>query len=850
MGVTIQFESHRVELAAIVVMEHDPTVLEYYDQPPPVKLLYPSRGGRSLGVIHTPDFFVIRPDGAGWEEWKTERDLTRLSERMPGRYTRDDGRWCCPPGDRHAEPLGLYYRVRTSSEINWIFQRNVALLEDYYALDPLSVEGEAAAAARALVGTESGITLAELARRIDGLSRDEVYRLIVSGAVYVDLYAAPLVEPDRVRMFRDSETAAAYVIIAGHRNPDSHHPAHALDLVGGTAVMWDGRAWTIANVGARVTTLLGEEGRIVELPTEALETLITQGKLSGVPATKDTISPEGRQRVSQATPEDLQEANRRYDIIAPRLRGQRITTDRPDRTVRHWVRRWRHAEQAHGAGFIGLLPRHADRGNRTRKLPVATINLMHELIRDRYETLTQKRSVIVYGELVRECARRGIITPSYKTFRMEIRRRPQVEQTKQRRGPRAAYARHPFHWELTLTTPRHGDRPFEIGHIDHTELDIELLAAQTGRNLGRPWLTILIDAYSRRFLAVYLTFDPPSYRSAMMGLRDCVRQHGRLPATIVVDGGREFDSVYFETLLARYGCVKKTRPPAKPRFGSVCERLFGTTNTQFIHNLVGNTQIMRQVRQVTKAIQPREHARWTLDRLYRRLGEWAYEIYDTAAHPALGMSPREAFVSGLTMTGERSQRRIPYDEDFLMFTLPTTRKGTAKVDSRAGIKINHLYYWSDSFRDPEVEGRQVPVRYDPFNVAIAYAMVRGRWVRCIAGHYARFEGRSERELMLAAAEIRRQRQQHGRGRTVTAATLAEFLASVDAEEKLLSQRTRDREARAVHLLMGGGPSHEVSGRLDAAPRAGQEPGPRRPLARTDRHDAGQAISGLSAYQEF
>jgi len=33
MGVTIQFESHHVELAAIYEMEHNPDVLEYYDQP-------------------------------------------------------------------------------------------------------------------------------------------------------------------------------------------------------------------------------------------------------------------------------------------------------------------------------------------------------------------------------------------------------------------------------------------------------------------------------------------------------------------------------------------------------------------------------------------------------------------------------------------------------------------------------------------------------------------------------------------------------------------------------------------------------------------------------------------------
>jgi hypothetical protein len=38
--VTIQFESHRVELAAIYEMEHDPLTLEFYDQPPAIALDY------------------------------------------------------------------------------------------------------------------------------------------------------------------------------------------------------------------------------------------------------------------------------------------------------------------------------------------------------------------------------------------------------------------------------------------------------------------------------------------------------------------------------------------------------------------------------------------------------------------------------------------------------------------------------------------------------------------------------------------------------------------------------------------------------------------------------------------
>ena len=123
-----------------------------------------------------------------------------------------------------------------------------------------------------------------------------------------------------------------------------------------------------------------------------------------------------------------------------------------------------------------------------------------------------------------------------------MRSRPAFEQTLKRQGRRAAYVQSAFYYELRLTTPRHGDRPFEIGHIDHTQLDVEVVCSQTGRPLGRPWMSILTDAYSRRCLALYLTFDEPSYRSCMMILRDCVSRHNRLLQIIVVDGSphREF----------------------------------------------------------------------------------------------------------------------------------------------------------------------------------------------------------------------------------------------------------------------------------------------------------------------
>jgi len=316
--------------------------------------------------------------------------------------------------------------------------------------------------------------------------------------------------------------------------------------------------------------------------------------------------------------------------------------------------------------------------------------------------------------------------------------------------------------------------------------------------LGRPWLTILTDAFSRRVLAFYLTFDAPSYRSCMMALRECVYRHGRLPQIVVVDGGREFESTYFEPLLARYCCTKKTRPPAQARFGSVCERMFGTTNTQLIHNLKGNTQMTRCVRQVTKGVNPKGQAVWVLHELQEHLSGYFYEVYDTLDHPALGQNPREAYQVGLASTGDRAHRMIPYDREFLIYTLPTTARGTAKVSPGRGIKVHHLHYWCDSFRRPEIEKSRVEVRYDPFDAGIVYAFVENRWVECIGEYHHVFQGHSRKEVMLAAEELRKRRQNHSQSDRFTAKKLAELLKATEVTEGILTQRLRDLELARAH----------------------------------------------------
>lgn len=87
MGVTIQFESQNPELWAIVVMDRDESVLEFFEQPDTFKLRDLDKSGKKMqGHYHTPDFLVLRNDSVCFEEWKRNSDLKRLAALSPFRY--------------------------------------------------------------------------------------------------------------------------------------------------------------------------------------------------------------------------------------------------------------------------------------------------------------------------------------------------------------------------------------------------------------------------------------------------------------------------------------------------------------------------------------------------------------------------------------------------------------------------------------------------------------------------------------------------------------------------------------------------------------------------------------------
>lgn len=134
MAHTIQFESKSIEGAALFTMDrYDKTVLEIWDQPPSFTVRYVASSGRRAGHLYTADFFVIRTDCAGWEEWKPESRLLTLAARNPNKYRKDEkGLWHFPPGEEYATQFGLYFRVGSSTDLNWTLIRNYKVLSPFF----------------------------------------------------------------------------------------------------------------------------------------------------------------------------------------------------------------------------------------------------------------------------------------------------------------------------------------------------------------------------------------------------------------------------------------------------------------------------------------------------------------------------------------------------------------------------------------------------------------------------------------------------------------------------------------------------------------------------------------------
>ena len=750
MGCTIQYESRTVEFTFVILCETDAAVVEYHDQPCLLSLEYPSKRGRRLVVNHTPDFLVLGAEFAGFVECKPEDKLCELVADAPSRYVADgEAVWRCPPGEAAAARYGLGYRVWTPVGVSRTFVDNARFLEAEWGRSNRVFHEADVQRVLARATAKPGILLEELVHDLGDPGL--AHWCIFHRRVHVDLAAHFLSQPDRVRVFADEAAAT----------------------------VWSAAVASVADDHRSASDTLAQ-AVLAKYPLEALTA-----------------------------------AHDRYLEILPAIKGglpERTFTGPRRYTLRRWLAAYRQAEREAGVGLVGLCPKDHLRGNSTRRFPPETYEVLEEVVAKEYENKRNVTAKLAHAHLVKRCAERAVPCVSYDTFLTFLKRRDPAKAVAARKGRKAAAAAAPAFGARDPSVV--GQGPLDVVHLDHTLLDVFVrVGPETDAVPERLWLTVALCSWSRCVVGYDLSFDAPAVAGLFTTLRDLFDRHGRMPNRIVVDRGPEFGSVAFDRLCAACEIDKLERPPGRPKFGSHVERMFDTVNTQLAHALSGNTQLLKNPRQMSRDVDPRRDAIWRLPELDAAVRRFLFDVYPRQPHKGLdGMTPHSRFEHGVATVG--SGRKSPDSADLRFLLWPPSRRGAATVDCRTGIVVDCIHYWHPDMRSETLRRQKVRVRVDPHDVAHVVAFINGRWVLCRSECFAELDGRSRRELRQASIELRQRRRGAAKRQAVRVQHLIPLLRELAQTEEGLRQLHRDADRRqslqerGLRLVAGPGSEPE------------------------------------------
>lgn len=808
----VDCESRTGEYAAAIQYEHNPDVLEYYPQPTTIDLLFLDEQGKvTTKSLHTPDFLVISRNGLIVEEWKQEERLAWLSAKYPGRFIKENASWRYPWVEDYFAGLGIEYRLRSALEHPQVFIQNLSFLSDY--LDPATppVAEPEMVAIHSVFEEEPAILLRDLIFRgqvgethslLDSMPReigesqaplfkaDDVFKAIADGAITFDLKRDLLAEAHRAWVYRNI-SVMRFAACPG-QNPETNEPSRAASLEEGAKIEYEGKTFKILIVGEKTVILQGE--RSIEIELELLAHLFSEGKVTII--SRPDHQPAPLEAIRLLAPKAIDQALQRAQWLElAKVNPEAVP--RCKRTLERYRAAVRNAGESLADQHLALVSREAQRGNRKRKRTQGTLDQIAIAAKEYFNNPKNMSKLACYAHFVEACKEADVDRCSLRTFNKELET---LRSVRAQKGKRMAYQEAPIVWYLKLQEPIHGVRPFQFVHIDHTQLDILVVSRETGKPLGKPWLSLAVDAESRAVLGFFLSWEAPSYRSCMMVIRDIVRRHGRMPEMLVLDNGKEFHSLALSRLCQLYGCSIRYRPGGQPRFGTVMERLFGTTNSEFIHQLEGNTKLLKNPRSLTKSVLPENFACWTLFKLHGALEYFYHKVYGSDPHSAHGEAPLEHFERRMKETGERWVRMVRFDHLFCIESCPSPKDSATRLVLQRGIKVSYLWFWNPVFARADVKKKSLEVRIDPWDPGTAYALLGNEWLQCVSSAGREVSRYTEVERRYAMQEI--VKKHGGRQKEMTPERAAEWLHAFDPKNFDPKLSEQQAEMRALYADLG------------------------------------------------
>ncbi len=446
------------------------------------------------------------------------------------------------------------------------------------------------------------------------------------------------------------------------------------------------------------------------------------------------------QDLADIADEDWRIAEKRFAAIKPLLnavmpgrfevecRAKEVDVDTA--TLYRWLNRYK----AYGL-VTALIPMKRGWKSGKSRIPVFAEEVIEEVIKDFYLTPQRPTAQKSVTEVLRRCQLRGIAAPSPSTIRTRLTRI--TEKARLRGRGFKEQAKNKF-------LPAAGkfpnaDYPLAVVQIDHTPADIILVDDIHRRPIGRPWITLAIDVYSRMVTGYYLSFDPPSETSVAMCVAHSVLPKDEwltlhkvdaqwpvwgFPKTIHVDNGADFRSNNFQHSCLTYGIHLEFRPVRQPRYGGHIERMLGTLLKE-IHDLPGTT--FSSIKEKGE-YDSEKHATMTKSEFEEWLVTLICKVYHQRLHSSLGLTPLKQWEIGVFGNADvqgvgvppRPANRLTVLLDFL----PAFRRTVQTF----GVTIDGMSYYAESLRpwinteDPDDRGkkREFVFRRDPRDISAVW----------------------------------------------------------------------------------------------------------------------------------
>jgi putative transposase len=248
----------------------------------------------------------------------------------------------------------------------------------------------------------------------------------------------------------------------------------------------------------------------------------------------------------------------------------------PLRTLRRWVAQYR----LHGLTGLVRTPR-SDRGLRRSMVPE-----LQQVIEGLALEKPQRSTAAIQREAIRISQEHGWAVPSYSTVYRIVSDLDPALTTLAQKGSTV------YREAFDLIYRHQAAGPNEVWQADHSLLPI-LLLNEVGQPM-KPWLTIILDDYSRAVAGYYLGFAVPTAQQTALTLHQAIwrktdpRWHVcGIPVHFYTDNGTDFTSDHLEQVAADLKMDLVFSWPGHPRGRGKIERFFRTVEQRFLPGLPG-----------------------------------------------------------------------------------------------------------------------------------------------------------------------------------------------------------------------------------------------------------------------